>query len=629
MKRLLITLFMLGLLIAACGSPDEVEPSSADLDPAESAAAEADSIETKVAATVAAALGQSAPAEPTEPAISGNATPLTPIPQLREDMTIEVSPEVGYAEPGEDGVVVFDFGGGTEEATNAATTGGLIPLGGTATGTQGLYAITLRDAQFIESYSGAQQNIEPEAGFRLLRLQYEIVNLGPRAGLSEVLYGFQIMDRDDDVFYCSGFYADQQSRQREVVLPGYGEAYEAVCQIPVTAAAEEMVGLRAVLGPNSGVDPTFDLGDRSGIATDFSPLRAGAVTALPISSADFCPENTDLPYRLEAARWYDAPDAQPPDDVLAAAVAWSRDASAASYYYSDLPAMQLQRLSAVETPEERRTIATQLWQEVWAPYDLTGMDVVALDIVTTNQGKQANVSPIEAQSFASFDSTNPLSPFKFADYGANQAYFNSLLLPFTYLSPMMPPGGEQRTTLYGVVAETAATFDLVHLYDCASVREHIILQLPRQTLTPNTGPATVSSEPVIVPENLQHMVDAGATQVEVPAGQERTYTGIMVAENQQITFGYVGGLWRGGPAAEWPMIDANGDQRVCRKATFSYPDGCLMELVWGVGDSEAIGSIGTSGLSSRSPLGGELWFGPNDDNFSDNAGSLVILVQLH
>ena len=94
-----------------------------------------------------------------------------------------------YAEPGEDGVVVFDFGGGgTEEATNAATTGGLIPLGGTATGTQGLYAITLRDAQFIESYSGAQQNIEPEAGFRLLRLQYEIVNLGPRAGLSEVLY---------------------------------------------------------------------------------------------------------------------------------------------------------------------------------------------------------------------------------------------------------------------------------------------------------------------------------------------------------------------------------------------------------------------------------------------------------
>ena len=122
MKRLLITLFMLGLLIAACGSPDEVEPSSADLDPAESAAAEADSIETKVAATVAAALGQSAPAEPTEPAISGNATPLTPIPQLREDTTIEVSPEVEYAEPGEDGVVVFDFGGGATATAGPSAT---------------------------------------------------------------------------------------------------------------------------------------------------------------------------------------------------------------------------------------------------------------------------------------------------------------------------------------------------------------------------------------------------------------------------------------------------------------------------------------------------------------------------
>ena len=627
MKRLLLFLVVLALFVAACGSSDDVEKSSADVDSAESSSD--NTIETKVAATVAAALGQDAPAAPTEPAISGNATPLTPIPQLVEPAA-EVSPEVEYAEPGQDGEITFDFGG---EATATPVNTGMAPLGGTAFDSTGTMAVTLREAKFVESYTPlniSQPTITPEAGYRLLWLRYEVMNLGPNLNLPEFI-SMQIMDRDDDIFNCSPYTDFLRFGNAPFVLPGYGQPYEAICQIPVTAAAEELVGLRATAGPYIGSGLLFDLGDPSGVPADFSTWRAAPMT-LPVSSTDFCPENTDLPYRLEAARWYDAPDAQPPADVLAAATAWDGNSSDGAWSSNQGGEEQFQRIQAAETPEGRSAVAIQLWQDSWAPYDLTDMDIVAIDIVTTNMGKQANGSPIRGQTFAFFDAGDSLSPFEMVVAGG--ANLNSpLLMPFNYLNLLMPPGGEQRTTLFAVVPESAERLDFAHLFACSSTNsygqtDYIVIQVPRQALTPNEPMSAANDQPVTIPEDLQHMVDAGAVQVVVEAGQARTYSGIILEEGRQLTFAYLDGLWRGGPAADWPMVDANGDGRVCRKDTFPDPNGCLMNLIWGVGDADASGTLGVNPIGTSVSTGGELWFGPNDDNFTDNAGSVVVLVQL-
>lgn len=629
MKRLLIVLFILGLFVAACGSPDEVEPVSTQIN----STGAGESIETKVAATVAA-LGQSTLAAPTEPAISGDATPLTPIPQLVEPLA-EVSPEVEYTEEGrQDGQLTFDFGGSaaTPASTDAANTS-ITPLGGTIFDSGGTLAVTLREARFVESYSPlntSQQMIIPEAGYRLLWLRYEVINLGPNLHLPEFV-PVQIMDRDDDIFSCNPYTDYLRFGNMPIVLPGYGQPYEATCQIPVTAAAEELVGLRAAAGFFSGLSSAFDLGDPSGVPADLSTWRTTPLP-LPANSTDFCPENTDLPYRLEAARWYDAPDAQPPADVVAAAAAWSSESSAATWSKDTGGEQQFWQLQTAATPEERSALAIQLWQEAWTPYDLTDMDIVAIDIVTTNMGKQANNSLLSTRSFASFDANNPLSPFVMAVAGG--ATLNSpLLMPFNYLNLRMPPAGEERTTLFAVVPESVERLDIAHLFTCSSPdyygqSDYIVIQVPRQTLTSNDPMSAAGDQPVIIPEGLQHMADAGAVQVVVEAGQARTYSGIIVAADQQVSFAYLDGRWRGGPAADWPMVDANGDGRVCRKDTFPDPNGCLMSLVWGVGDAEASGTLGVNPIGTSAPAGGELWFGPNDDNFNDNAGSLVVLVQL-
>ena len=629
MKRLFLALVVLTLIVTACGSPDEVEPSSA-----ESSSNEDDSIETKVAATVAAALGQNTP---TEPAISGNATPLTPIPQLSEDTAIEVSPEVEYADEGrQDGVLMFDFGGeGAAEPSGSTQTGAsAAPLGGTAFNSVGSVAVTLRNAQFVESFTTpglSPQVITPEAGYRLLWLRYERMNLGPNLHLPEY-YGGQVLDRDNDVFDCAVYPAEQKPRQTDLILPGFGQPYDSLCRIPVTAAAEELVGLRAVIGNNVAVDPIFDLGSAGGVPVDFSTSRP-TPTTLPASSTDFCPENTDWPYRLEEARWYDTPSAQPPDEILAAAAEWSGESSTGNWAFDAVIEHQFRQISSVETSEDRRAVVIRLWQETWAPYDLTDMDVIAIDIITTNLGKQPGASPILARSFAAFDADDPLSPFALAGYSGNADRFSSLLLPFDYLTLMMPPGAEQRTTLFGIVPENADSIEFVHLFNCAGQSAYgdsnfIVFQVPRQPLTPNEAMSAAGAQPVTVPENLRHMVDAGAVQVVVDAGQARTYSGIMVEANQTVSFAYLDGRWRGGPAADWPMVNSQGDMRVCRKATFPDPDGCLMGLIWGVGESGVSGTIGINPFGTVTSTGGELWFGPNDDNFSDNAGSVAILVQL-
>lgn len=606
MKRLIV-LVLLIISCAACGSNNSDETNLPDGE---------SQIETKVASTVAAALAEESSVEvaPTIPAISGDATPLTPIPQLAEEVAIEVSPEVEYAPEGGDGVLTFDFGGG---ATATSPTVSVTPLGGTAI-RDGHSALTLKGARFAESYSFPHQDFEPQEGYRLLVLEYHLVNIGETLGQpsynnSDLVT--QIIDREGDAFPCGNYPGDEEVREISLVLPGYGTPFEGVCEIPITAAADELNGLRVSFRAGSLPIFEFDLGDHGGEQIDFADLRAAVpMLSIPFTSTDICAQEADVVYRFETPRWYDTVDAFPPQYVQAKAAEWSIDSSI--WFGGE----QQNRLSSADSSEERIALASQLWQEAWAPYDLSELDIVAIDLVFTNEGKQPNADPI-FQSFASFEFEDPLSPFVFPSSNT----FSSLILPFMYLKQLMPPGGEERTTLYAIVPESDNTFDFMYLFTCNNISDAVVVRLERDPFTPNEGTLEGASQPV--PENLQRMIDDGAIEVIVDAGQPRTYTGIMLEERGQVNFGYLSGRWRGGPATNWSMVGPDGDRRVCEKDSFPLPEACLMNLIWGVGDSEPMGVIRSTPFGTSSTISGELWLGPNDDDYSDNGGSLSVLVR--
>ena len=285
MKRLLLVLMLLALFAAACGSPNEVEPSSADIDSAESSASDDASIETKVAATVAAALGQSAPAAPTEPAISGNATPLTPIPQL-VDPVAEVSPEVEYAEPGQDGEITFDFGGGA--TAEAPTNTGLYRIGDLAL-QPAHQTMAVLEAQLLDSYEDSEGNPVSREGYKYVLLRVAI-------GVSEYLSGGNVffdkppepylLDQGNYPYPClprqsparvyrdsDGFEYQLHEVELASVFPGYERVFDYFCEVPVTVA-DNVGRFRVQRGVTESSCPDCPVFDLSQVADTPAPELA-------------------------------------------------------------------------------------------------------------------------------------------------------------------------------------------------------------------------------------------------------------------------------------------------------------------------------------------------------------------
>jgi hypothetical protein len=138
---------------------------------------------------------------------------------------------------------------------------------------------------------------------------------------------------------------------------------------------------------------------------------------------------------------------------------------------------------------------------------------------------------------------------------------------------------------------------------------------PTSTSTPTSTPTPSPTGPPVI---------AQAAEFTVPATQSRTETGLQIEAGQNVTIEYLSGNWRPGPLPTWPLVGPNGDPQVASKATFPVPDAPVASLVVGVG-SQSPQLVGEH-LQFQSETAGQLWLGANDDNFTDNAGSLLIRV---
>jgi hypothetical protein len=117
---------------------------------------------------------------------------------------------------------------------------------------------------------------------------------------------------------------------------------------------------------------------------------------------------------------------------------------------------------------------------------------------------------------------------------------------------------------------------------------------------------------------------AQVAEFAVPAVQSRTETGLQIEAGQNVTIEYLSGYWRPGPLPTWTLVGPNGDPQVAAKETFPVPDAPVASLIAGVG-SQPPQSVGDY-LQFQSETAGQLWLGANDDDFTDNAGSLLIRV---
>lgn len=144
-----------------------------------------------------------------------------------------------------------------------------------------------------------------------------------------------------------------------------------------------------------------------------------------------------------------------------------------------------------------------------------------------------------------------------------------------------------------------------------------------QPITTNTQqPTPEPATPTVTVAPITQMV------FTVDARKPRNNTLIEIDKGQHITLEYLGGKWRGGTNPPWFDVGPEGDPQVqkCRNKDFPIPCEDVMVLIASVG--EALTPCNQSLCEFDSPSDGYLWLGPNDDNVTDNHGSLDIRVSV-
>jgi hypothetical protein len=151
--------------------------------------------------------------------------------------------------------------------------------------------------------------------------------------------------------------------------------------------------------------------------------------------------------------------------------------------------------------------------------------------------------------------------------------------------------------------------------------------LPTKTATPSLTPAPTATLPA--PTATLPPEPAGASpviveEITVSATAPRNATNIFLSQGQQVTIEYLSGSWRPGPSPAWPLVGPRGDPRVASKATFPLPNASIMTLIAGAGETPPFAV--SERLSFMVAIPGLLWLGANDDDFSDNGGSLMVRI---
>lgn len=136
----------------------------------------------------------------------------------------------------------------------------------------------------------------------------------------------------------------------------------------------------------------------------------------------------------------------------------------------------------------------------------------------------------------------------------------------------------------------------------------------------------------LTPSGSQLRITPAATTViqtadfRVFANVKRNETDFYVDPGDIVTIEYLDGKWQAGLSSVWPLVDALGDNQVPFKSGFPVENANIMTLVAGIGEYApfAVGKL----YVLRCNVGGRLWLSANDDNFSDNNGSLTVRIKI-
>jgi Tol biopolymer transport system component/serine/threonine protein kinase len=117
-----------------------------------------------------------------------------------------------------------------------------------------------------------------------------------------------------------------------------------------------------------------------------------------------------------------------------------------------------------------------------------------------------------------------------------------------------------------------------------------------------------------------------SSEFAISSTQQRNETGLQISVGQVVTIEYLSGGWRAGALPTWPLVGPDGDPQVAEKTTFPIRDVSVMTLIAGIGNEAPF--VVAEGVTFTSQTSGTLWLGANDDNFTDNAGSLTVRVSV-
>jgi serine/threonine-protein kinase len=149
----------------------------------------------------------------------------------------------------------------------------------------------------------------------------------------------------------------------------------------------------------------------------------------------------------------------------------------------------------------------------------------------------------------------------------------------------------------------------------------------KPTSTPQKTLASLTAVPGIVQSSNKTLEWREIKTVTVQSTVKRTNTDILLRSGERVLIEYIGGSWRAGASPTWPLVGVRGDPQVSRgqNRQFTLPNEYPMTLIGGVGTSQAF-AIANERFELIAAGDGMLWLGPNDDDFSDNYGVVIIRV---
>lgn len=231
-----------------------------------------------------------------------------------------------------------------------------------------------------------------------------------------------------------------------------------------------------------------------------------------------------------------------------------------------------------------------------------------------------------------FDSAEAMYAALFAQHGAKRPFLPIILLGLVVVAALF---GTFFWWLQTAVSAPSPIVTFVTAEPEPTDARGVETQPPETAVvaaTSTDAPPTHTPTPTLMPTQTPEptatlpLPTSTPTAFTVLATVARNETGIQVQQGQQITIRYQRGSWRAGPLPTWPLVGAEGDPQVLQKSSFPVPTSQLMTLIAGVGNQTPVPVAQYAQFTATT--NGMLWLGANDDGLYDNAGELIITIEL-